>query len=57
MNPSISLLFLTYNNPIHFTEWNNYLNNENFKFLIHPKYPENIVHPWINYLSSKIVIN
>lgn len=53
MEQSISLLFLTYNNPIHTKEWNSYLNNKNFNFLIHPKYPENITSPWNNYLSSK----
>jgi hypothetical protein len=51
----VSLLFLTYSEPIHTIEWMDYINNSNFNIVIHPKYPEKLEDIWKPFLSFKIV--
>ena len=51
----IALSFLTYKNPLHEDVWKQYINNDNFNILMHPKYPDAINAMWMHFLSSKIV--
>ena len=51
----ISLLFLTYGNPLHTNKWIEYIENPNFNIIIHPKYPDVIDDTWKPFLSSKLV--
>lgn len=52
---TISLLFLTYGNPLHTKQWIEYIKNTNFNIVIHPKYPEVINETWKPFLTSKLV--
>ena len=51
----IALLFLTYKNPLHEDVWKQYIDDDNFNILIHPKYPKAINSNWMPFLSSKII--
>jgi len=50
----ISLLFLTYENPLHEYFWKEkgYLDNLNCEIIIHAKYQNKITEPWISKLSK-----
>lgn len=52
---TISLLFLTYENPLHTNEWENYISNEKINIIIHPKYPKKINNIWKPFIASKLV--
>lgn len=53
----IGLMFLTYSNPIHtdiFSE-KNYLNNDDCKIVIHPKYTDKLNDIWKKYISTRTI--